>query len=557
MQRRLYNAALERVPRGARSVFSFAHQLRRIYNHPAMLVLEERTKRGGKRAADAEEGGGEEAEAVTLPTLKGRWWEDVWATQNLADAQLVEPGLSGKVEIVLRILKLAVAAGEKTLLFSQSLESLTALEEVLRRAPSPRDAGRLGWMRGLDYLRFDGQCSAEERDQMISHFNQPRLDLKLFLISTKAGGQGLNLAAASRVIVFDASWNPSNDTQAVFRAYRYGQEKEVVVYRLISEGFEQKIYRQQIVKLQLAGRVLDDQLHEAAFTQEELKDLWRPVHLAPQLPSGEEPRFTTPVAKMNEASWVAQLADRGATSDVGCGSWLSDVDDHNARLEGDDEVLDVIEQEDADNDLTAEMNQMPREEAICQECGTNHENIPFKRFELQCSKCTDAKTGLPTKTLLPPAAPIVKCRPGPNHLHFQIHGEDIDHCGNKTTAVPPGSEYHVQWRGFDTGVIPAEGTDQLWKDPKRPIRPSSLISKKGLCTTKQYQVRVRARLGPCTCGASNPVVEGGQVPEMSHIRCADQIGECRWTPWSEPSKPARPTAPEEEAVAPTPVEGAA
>ena len=118
---------------------------------------------------------------------------------------------------------------------------------MLQRSPTPRrDKAEGCWQKGLDYLRFDGMTNGDDRDTMVAHFNNPSLHMRLFLISTKAGGQGLNLAAASRVIVFDASWNPSNDTQAVYRAYRYGQTRPVYVYRLIAEGFEQCMYRQQV-----------------------------------------------------------------------------------------------------------------------------------------------------------------------------------------------------------------------------------------------------------------------------------------------------------------------
>lgn len=132
------------------------------------------------------------------------------------------------------------------LLFSQSLDSLSVIEEVLKLAPSPRERGQRGWQRGLDYLRFDGSVEQDERDTMLAHFSEPTLKLRLFLISTRSGGQGLNLAAASRVIVFDASWNPASDTQAVYRAYRYGQTRPVYVYRFIAQGFEQCLYRQQV-----------------------------------------------------------------------------------------------------------------------------------------------------------------------------------------------------------------------------------------------------------------------------------------------------------------------
>ena len=125
------------------------------------------------------------------------------------------------------------------LLFSQSLETLDTIERVLQLAPSPRPSraeGRelqpreghqphesaAGWQPGLDYVRLDGQTTIDQRDRMVAQFNSspPASGLRLFLISTRAGGFGLNLTAASRVILFDASWNPSQDTQAVHRAYR-------------------------------------------------------------------------------------------------------------------------------------------------------------------------------------------------------------------------------------------------------------------------------------------------------------------------------------------------
>jgi hypothetical protein len=277
------------------------------------------------------------------------------------------------VALTLEILRLAVAADEKVLLFTGSLEGsrpaighekrvsanaalltlgvrcsvravLTVLEEVLKLVPSPRTPGERGWQRGLDYVRFDGSVDADERDTMLQHFAEPALKLRLFLISTRAGGQGLNLAAASRVIVFDASWNPATDTQAVYRAYRYGQTRPVHVYRLIAEGFEQCLYRQQVVKLQLAGRVLDEQSHEAQFTHSELRDLWHDIK--PSLPPPASTHASV-VGSLPSASWVQQLVD-GST-----GEWLKSIEDHDKRLEGEEEVLDAFEMEVPDDDRTS------------------------------------------------------------------------------------------------------------------------------------------------------------------------------------------------------------
>ena len=121
------------------------------------------------------------------------------------------------------------------------------------------------------------------------------------------------------MIVFDASWNPSNDTQAVFRAYRYGQTKPVFVYRLIAEGFEQCLYRQQVVKLQLAGRVLDEQTHDSTFTKEELKDLWRPIPFTPPAPPS---LHAYAISQLPRGAWLSDVAQS-------CGSFLLAVDDHD------------------------------------------------------------------------------------------------------------------------------------------------------------------------------------------------------------------------------------
>lgn len=117
------------------------------------------------------------------------------------------------------------------MIFSQSLYSLTLIEKFLKKIDNATENdtnleyidGHTGsWSLGLDYFRLDGQTSTENRNSWCKIFNKPsNTRARLFLISTRAGGLGINLTAANRVIIFDASWNPSYDVQSIFRIYRY------------------------------------------------------------------------------------------------------------------------------------------------------------------------------------------------------------------------------------------------------------------------------------------------------------------------------------------------
>ena len=88
---------------------------------------------------------------------------------------------------------------------------------------------------GQDYLRLDGKTSKSVRHQMVKTFNDTsNTKMRVFLISAKAGGQGINLFGANRCIILDTSWNPANDQQNIFRIYRLGQPKQCYVYRLLA-----------------------------------------------------------------------------------------------------------------------------------------------------------------------------------------------------------------------------------------------------------------------------------------------------------------------------------
>ena len=96
------------------------------------------------------------------------------------------------------------------------------------------------------------------------------------LLSTKAGGIGINLIGASRMILADVSFNPANDKQALFRIYRLGQERDCKIYRLVADGtMEHAIFKRQIDKMHLSHRVVDEKHCERQYTENDLKELYR------------------------------------------------------------------------------------------------------------------------------------------------------------------------------------------------------------------------------------------------------------------------------------------
>ena len=107
--------------------------------------------------------------------------------------------------------------------------------------------------RGYPYLRMDGGTPTGQRQRLVDQFNakidssEKQSNYFLFLLTTRVGGLGVNLTGADRVLIFDPDWNPSTDAQARERAWRIGQEREVVVYRLLSSGtIEEKVYQRYV-----------------------------------------------------------------------------------------------------------------------------------------------------------------------------------------------------------------------------------------------------------------------------------------------------------------------
>ncbi|OAG40956.1 hypothetical protein AYO21_04798 [Fonsecaea monophora] len=153
---------------------------------------------------------------------------------------------SGKIQKMMELLRKFISEGHRTLIFSQFVMVLDILELALERE-------------GIDSFRLDGATKVSERQDLIDEFSADDNNTPVFMLSTKAGGAGINLAKANKVIIFDSGFNPQDDIQAENRAHRIGQEKDVEVIRLISRGtVEEQIYAMGLTKLKLDEQVAGD-----------------------------------------------------------------------------------------------------------------------------------------------------------------------------------------------------------------------------------------------------------------------------------------------------------
>lgn len=194
-----------------------------------------------------------------------------WAVDLMKDyvSDMLEN--SPKMEIFFCILEESIRVGDRLLVFSQSLLTLNLLERFLQKSKVPNSD--TNWAKNFSYFRLDGSTAALEREKLINEFNI-NTKVKLFLVSTRAGSLGINLVGANRVVVFDASWNPCHDTQAVCRVYRYGQAKSCFVYRFVMDNcLEKKIYDRQINKQGMAERVVDECNPDANLSMREVTSL--------------------------------------------------------------------------------------------------------------------------------------------------------------------------------------------------------------------------------------------------------------------------------------------
>ncbi|XP_052223734.1 DNA excision repair protein ERCC-6-like isoform X2 [Dreissena polymorpha] len=199
--------------------------LKKICDHPRLLS----TRACAQLGIDQDDGVDEDMLETETGSLSA-----VTRIQHIPDDTLIQE--SGKLVFLVQLLDRLRTEGHRCLVFSQSRRMLDIMQKVISN-------------KGHKIMRLDGTISSvQEREQRIQKF-QTDASYGVFLLTTQVGGVGLTLTAADRVVIYDPSWNPATDAQAVDRVFRIGQDKNVVIYRLITCGtVEEKIYRRQIFK---------------------------------------------------------------------------------------------------------------------------------------------------------------------------------------------------------------------------------------------------------------------------------------------------------------------
>ncbi|XP_023658716.2 DNA excision repair protein ERCC-6-like 2 isoform X1 [Paramormyrops kingsleyae] len=212
--------------------FSYLAILRKVANHVALLQPSEGTSKTQEQYVN------EICEKVFQ-----KFPDFVQRCKQAAFEAMSDPMYSGKMKVLQSLLNHYTQKKDKVLLFSLSTKLLDVLESYCMAA-------------GLEFRRLDGATRCKDRVKIVKEFNSS-LDINICLVSTMAGGLGLNFVGANVVVLFDPTWNPASDLQAIDRVYRIGQYRDVTVLRLISLGtIEEVIYLKQVYKQQLESAVV-------------------------------------------------------------------------------------------------------------------------------------------------------------------------------------------------------------------------------------------------------------------------------------------------------------
>ncbi|CAH1707995.1 unnamed protein product [Chironomus riparius] len=316
VQERLYNSCLQanRDDHMGRNLLPIYTALRKIWTHPRVLQYAyERAKKGEHKFLSNQQQQQLQTQKETKKSQnvfneeEGDEPDDIFdtsqgttaVTNNWWNSMLTETDMnsltsSHKMILLFEILRLCEMKKEKILIFSSFVAVLDIIEGFMKAIhnqdtnPNAKlyglDKYKTTWELGKDYFRLDGSTPRNVRQEMINMYNNsPSPRLRCFLISAKAGGQGINLVAANRCIIIDTSWNPANDNQNIFRIFRLGQKKTCYVYRLVAAStMEERVYSRSVTKEAMSHRVVEKKQIDRHYVRTELEELFVPYELKPQ-----------------------------------------------------------------------------------------------------------------------------------------------------------------------------------------------------------------------------------------------------------------------------------
>nr|KAJ3417855.1 DNA-dependent ATPase protein rad54 [Polyrhizophydium stewartii] len=253
-------------------------QIYRYYSKQEMSRLLSKEKKGDKsekseaKKAESKKGGQTSLKAITTlkklvnhPSLLSREdMDESWIPREFSFKEC-QPEYSGKFYLLHEMLmQIKTETNDKIVLISNYTQTLDAIEKMCRSRKWP-------------LCRLDGTMTIQKRQKLVDRFNDPSEPEFIFLLSSKAGGCGINLIGANRLILMDPDWNPANDAQALARVWRDGQTKTCFIYRFIATGtIEEKIFQRQAHKQSLSSCVVDEEQDvERHFSLEALKQLFQ------------------------------------------------------------------------------------------------------------------------------------------------------------------------------------------------------------------------------------------------------------------------------------------
>ncbi|KAF2436539.1 hypothetical protein EJ08DRAFT_624115 [Tothia fuscella] len=272
LQKRTYKGIIEQNPKLLRSLFSSTPHVKQQERVGLNNILMQLRK------------------CLCHPFVYNGAIEERHLEKHVTHQNLVEA--SSKLQLLEQLLPKLQERGHRVLIFSQFLDMLDICEDFLEGM-------------GLQYQRLDGKINSLEKQKRIDEFNAPSSPLFAFLLSTRAGGVGINLATADTVIILDPDFNPHQDIQAISRAHRIGQTKKVLCFQLMTRGSAEEKIMQIGRKKMALDEVVINKLDEEEVEEEDMESILK--HGMKELfEDGDNPEL---LIRYDEAS-IEKLLDR-------------------------------------------------------------------------------------------------------------------------------------------------------------------------------------------------------------------------------------------------------